>query len=233
MSEPPRPLLLLPGTLCNWRLFEPLRKELGDGYPAVVGDMTGARSAPELAARILRSAPPTFSLLGFSLGGIVAMEMIAQAPYRVTRLALVSTTPRPDPAANADVRRDAVARAARLGLDSYTQENWPLFTGPESQADASLKALIMLMAREVGIEAMAEQAEVAINRTDSRPRLAGVRVPTLVLAGRHERICPLEAHREIADAVPGSRFVTVDAGHFAPLEQPVAVGRHVRAWLGI
>ncbi|MER2537020.1 MAG: alpha/beta fold hydrolase [Rhizobiaceae bacterium] len=224
------PLLLLPGTLCNGRLFAPMLDALGDP-PAVIGDMTGARNAPALAQRLLRQAPPVFSLLGFSLGGIVAMEMIAQAQDRIERLALISTTPRPDPPANAFARRHALRRARENGIDSYTDENWPLFVSPARRGDVALKGLIGQMARETGLDGFADQTEVAINRADSRPRLASVRVPTLVLAGQHEQVCPLDAHREIADAIDGAVFATVDAGHFAPLEQPDAVASHVRDWL--
>lgn len=224
------PLLLLPGTLCNGRLFAPMLDALGNP-PAAVGDMTGARSALALAQKLLRQAPPVFSLLGFSLGGIVAMEMVAQAPERVERLALMSTTPRPDPRANAFTRRDALRRARENGIDSYTDENWPLFVSPARRGDTALRELIRQMARETGLDGFADQTEVAINRVDSRPRLASVRVPTLVLAGKHEQVCPLEAHSEIADAIGGAVFVTVDAGHFAPLEQPGAVASHVRDWL--
>jgi pimeloyl-ACP methyl ester carboxylesterase len=224
------PMFLLPGTLCNGRLFEPLLRELGNP-PAEIGDMTGARSARGLASKLLAGAPPRVSLLGFSLGGIVAMEMVAQAPERIERLALLSTTPRPDPPANAQTRRDAVARARRLGIDSYTEDNWQRFVAPARLDDADLKALIGRMAREVGLDAFADQTEVAIDRADSRPRLASIRAPTLVLAGAHEQVCPLDAHQEIADAIETARFVTVDAGHFSVLEQPGSVARQVREWL--
>lgn len=224
------PLLLLPGTLCDGRLFKSLLDALGDPH-ALVGDMTGARSAPALAQKLLRQAPPRFSLLGFSLGGIVAMEMIAQAPERIARLALISTTPRPDPPANARLRRNALERAREAGIDSYTDENWPLFVAPANRENTALKALIRQMARDIGLDGFADQVEVAINRADSRPRLAAINVPTLVVAGVHEQVCPLAAHREIAASIEGAALVTVDAGHFAPLERPQEIATHIREWL--
>lgn len=224
------PLILLPGTLCNQRLFEPMLSGL-DGHQAVTIDIAGAESAPDMARLILARAPDRFALLGFSLGGIVAMEMIAQAPERVSRLALISTTARPDPAGNAIQRRRSVARARQFGIDSYTEENWLSFVGPQSREDRSLKELVVLMAREAGIEAFAQQAEIAINRVDSRPRLKAITVPTLVLAGTHDPVCRLDAHREIADAIDGALFATIETGHFAPLEAPEAVRTHVADWL--
>ena len=227
----PLPLLLLPGTVCDARLFDPLVQRLG--LPVtIVADMTGADTTPDLAARILASAPERFSLLGFSLGGIVALEMMAQAPERVARLALVDTTARPDPAANAEKRRTAVAKARAEGMDGYIFDAWSNLVAPDNVDDDALQALITSMARDAGADVLASQSEVAIHRADGRPRLPGIAVPVLVLAGEAEKVCPIEAHIEMAQASPGARFFTIPkAGHFAPLENPAAVARHVRDWL--
>ncbi len=228
----PLPLLLLPGTVCDERLFAPVLAEL-DMPAAIVGDMTGATSTTALAARILAVAPERFSLLGFSLGGIVALEMLAQAPERIAGLALVDTTARPDSQANADKRRAAVAKARSQGMDSYIEDAWANLVAPEHLDDASLQKLITEMARNAGPDVLASQSEVAIQRADSRPRLGAIAVPTLILAGEAERVCPLEVHEEMARAIPGARFFTIPkAGHFAPLENPAAMARHMRDWLG-
>ncbi|WP_236894125.1 alpha/beta fold hydrolase [Devosia sp. SL43] len=227
----PLPLLLLPGTVCDIRLFEPMLQRLGVPIATVV-DMSGAASTPDLAARILRHAPERFSLLGFSLGGIVALEMMAQAPERIARLALIDTTPRPDPEANAATRHAAVAKARVDGMAGYIADSWSRLVAPVNVGSADLKAVISAMAVDAGADLLASQSEVAIHRVDSRTRLAAISVPTLILAGEAEQVCPLEAHREMAEAIPGARFFTIPAaGHFAPLENSAAVARHVRQWL--
>lgn len=225
------PLLLLPGTVCDERLFGPLMAELG--YPGMrVMAMTGASTAPELAARILEAAPERFALAGFSLGGIVALEMMAQAPERIERLALIDTTPRPDPQANAEVRRKAVDKARIEGMAGYILDAWEKLVSPRNAGNPELKAAIIAMARDAGAAVLAAQTDVAINRADSRPRLGAIAVPVLILAGADEQICPLDAHEELFAGIAGARFFTIpEAGHFAPLENPAAVARHMRAWL--
>ncbi|SEP65195.1 Pimeloyl-ACP methyl ester carboxylesterase [Devosia sp. YR412] len=228
----PLPLVLLPGTACDARLFAPMLDRLGVPVATVV-EMSGGETAAELAVKILGQAPERFSLLGFSLGGIVALEMIARAPERIARLALVDTTARPDPSENAERRRGAVRRAREAGLASYVDESWADLVAPGHSGNTELRDVIRCMARDAGIDTLAAQTEVAISRADSRPRLAAIGVPTLILAGEAEQVCSLEAHREMAQAIPGARFFTIpNAGHFAPLENPAAVARHVRDWLG-
>lgn len=225
------PLLLLPGTACDARLFAPLLSELDHPNIRVV-ELTGAQTTPDMARRLLAEAPPRFSLLGMSLGGIVALEMVAQAPERVAGLALIDTTPLPDPPANAATRYGALAKARRDGMASYIGDSWSRLVSPSHVDDAGLRALITAMAEDAGPDALAEQTGMAIHRADSRTRLAQIAVPTLILAGADEAVCPLAVHEEMARAIPGARSFTIpQAGHFAVLENPAAVARHVRDWL--
>jgi pimeloyl-ACP methyl ester carboxylesterase/predicted ester cyclase len=224
------PLLLLPGTLCDARLFAPMLERLG--VAAVVVDMRGETTTADLASRILREAPERFSLLGFSLGGIVALEMVAQAPERVARLALLDTTARPDPQANSDRRRQAVAAARRDGMAGYIEADWARLVSPRNQDNKALRDLLVSMAVDAGAEALASQAEVAIHRADSRPRLGNINIPTTILAGEDEQVCSLEAHEELARGIAGARYFTIpQAGHFSPLENSAAVARHISDWL--
>ncbi len=102
------PLVLLPGTACDERLFLPLVERLDHDGPTLTGGLRGARSMPAMAQKLLAEAPERFLLLGFSLGGIAALEIAAQAPERLAGLILIDTTPRPDPQANAAPRRAAI-----------------------------------------------------------------------------------------------------------------------------
>lgn len=226
------PLVLLAGTLCDIRVFEPVLARLPP-RPVIAPAMRGARTAADLARLLLENLPPRFALAGFSLGGIVALEMIARAPERVARLALIDTTARADPPENRRARRNAVARAAEVGVERYvTHKLWSLYVSPDQTANAENRALVGAMSAAGGLAAFDEQSEVAINRADSRPRLPAIAVPTLVLCGEAERLCPPEVHREMAAAIPGARLAIIpNAGHFALIEQPGAVAAEFGRWL--
>jgi len=231
MDDPRPPLLLLPGTACDRRVFAPLIERLGD-YPVLIGSMGGARTMAALAEAILADAPPYFLLAGFSLGGICALEMVAQQPKRIGKLALMDTTARPDPPANAAVRRKAVADAREKGMDGFILDAWPRLVAPANVHDTGLRDTIVAMARDCGPDRLSEQADVAINRADSRPRLASITQATLVLAGEDEEVCPLDAQRELAAGIAGAELhLIADAGHFAPLENPEPVALVMKRWL--
>jgi pimeloyl-ACP methyl ester carboxylesterase len=88
------------------------------------------------------------------------------------------------------------------------------------------------MALALGKDAFLRQERAIIGRIDSRPHLAAIRCPTLVIAGRHDAIMPLELLEELAHGIPGARLeVLEDCGHMSPLERPDAVTRLLREWL--
>ncbi|WP_454886686.1 alpha/beta fold hydrolase [Sphingomonas oryzagri] len=224
------PLLLLPGTLCDARVFAPLIARLA-GRILVHGDLHGETDMGALADRLLRGAPARFAIVGFSLGGIVALEIAARAPDRVLGLALLDANGREVPpelhAARRAIPADATSHAALAG-----ETLWPSYVAPARADDEALRALIVDMAECAPEGAAVRQTELALSRVDSRPRLAALAMPVLVLAGAEDAVSPPEIQRELVDGLPDATLVLVpDAGHFAPLEAPDACADAVRAWL--
>jgi pimeloyl-ACP methyl ester carboxylesterase len=185
-----------------------------------------------LAADILRHAPIRFALAGLSMGGIVAMEIVAQAPDRVTRLALLDTNPRAE-AEEVRTRREpqiAKARAGRL-RDVMRDEMKPnyLAEGPRRQ---DILDLCMEMALALGPEVFERQSRALARRPDQQETLARVAVPSLVLMGEHDILCPRDRHELMHALIPGSRLEIVEgAGHLPTLERPEATNAAIARWL--
>ncbi len=224
------PLLLLPGTLADGRVFAPVLDRLGMSAPWI--RMEGATSARAMAERILAKAPKRFSLLGFSLGAIMALEVVAQAPERVERLALLGCNARDLPADKAAARRATLPVAERLGQSSYIDAVWEASVPAHRRDDANLRAELHRMARDTPMDAFRDQIEMAIDRVDSRPRFARLTMPVLVACGAEDGVCPPELSQEIADAIPGATLAIVArAGHYLTLDRPDETAQLLRTWL--
>ena len=230
MNDTPTPLLMLPGTVADERVFLPMLEAMG--VEASFIRMGGARSTPAMAEAILDRAPERFALAGFSLGAIVALEVVAQAPERVERLALLGGNARaltPDKVA---ARRATVALAEQRGIVSYIDGAWAASVPAHRRDDAAFRALLSAMAEATPWETFVDQIEMAIDRVDSRPRLARLDMPVLVACGAEDAVCPPEQSREMADAIPGATLAAVErAGHYLTLDQPAELARLMREWL--
>jgi pimeloyl-ACP methyl ester carboxylesterase len=225
-------VILLPGTLCDDRAMAPLIACLAGRAWRVVPS-AGAETAAGVAGQFLAQAPPLFVLIGFSLGGMVALEIAAQAPSRVIGLTLIGSNARPDKPGAAAARRADVADARARGLSAMLLDHfWSRYVGAASRADMALQRVILAMAEAQGVDVFAQQVEMIISRADSRPLLPTLNMPVLVLAGSQDALCPPMLQEEMAAAAPNAKLAIIpDAGHFVLLEAPRQATRIVLAWL--
>ena len=226
------PILFIPGLNCTAELFGPQIAALGGPAEIQVAEHTGHEDMRDLAASILAVAPRRFALVGLSMGGYIAFEMLRQAPERVARVALLDTSARPDTPAQAERRH----RQIRLALDGRFAEVaemlWPLLVHPSRQGDAALRAVVRRMAEETGAEAFVRQTKAIMSRPDSRPNLSRIACPALVLVGDGDQLTPPEAAREIAAGIPGAELEVVErCGHLSTLEEPEVMNARLRHWL--
>ena len=226
-------VVLLPGLLCDRRLFAAQLPALDDIADIVVPDLTQDDSIGAMASRVLATVNPVrFALVALSMGGYVALEIMRQAPKRVTRLALLDTQARPDTEEARSRRRGLMELSERGEYRGVTSRLLPLFIHADRLADKDLTTIIQAMAEDTGKEGFLRQQWAILDRPDNRPMLPRIACPTLVLAGREDLITPMEVQIEMARAIPQATLVLLPAcGHLAPLERPEAVTRQLLAWL--
>lgn len=183
-----------------------------------------------MAARALASLPARFALAGLSLGGYVALEIMRRAPERVTRLALLDTSARPEPLAGAEHGTSLVPDPQRVaGATPMTT----LLVHPMRLGDRRLATILAAMADRVGRKAFLRQQQAVLRRPDSWADLASIRCPTLLLGGRQDPLAPPSLQQEMAGAISGARSIVIeDCGHLSPLERPDIVTKAMREWLG-
>lgn len=226
------PLVLIGGTLCNARLWQPLIARLN--LPAVIClTLTRDASAQAAAQRLLKALPPRFLLAGFSLGAIVALQMAADAPERLAGLALLSVNPLADRPENAVVRRAAVQAAHEQGHGNWLSSNlWRQYVAPTSLDNRTLHDTLCLMAQETDSEIFARQTEIAISRRDNREALSHLTVPVLILNGEQDAICTPEHHQQAAESATNATWITLSsAGHFFVLESVEQAAVPLRKWI--
>jgi len=229
----PLPTLLVPGLTSSPRLYEPQIPALWHFGPVMVADQRRDDSIAAMARRILEQAPARFSLVGLSMGGYIAFELLRQAPARVARLALLDTSARPD-APVQSARRQELMELARTGrFGEIADLSYPLLVHPDRLDDQPLRELVRSMALETGAEAYIRQQTAIIHRCDSRPHLAAIACPTLVLVGDADQLTPPALAQEIAAGIAGAQLTVVPgSGHLSTLEQPQRVTAALVEWLG-
>ncbi len=226
------PLVLLPGMMCDDRLFSDQVGALSAQLPIHIAPIIGRDSISALARQVLDQAPPCFSLAGLSMGGIVAMELYRQAPGRIARLALMDTNPLAEKEDVRSRREVQIAKVREGGLRQVMEEEMkPLYLigGPRRQ---QILELCMEMALGLGKDVFIRQSIALQGRPDQQNTLRTVRAPTLILHGDGDQLCPPERHELMHELIPGSKLVVIKgAGHLPTLEQPAQVTETLLDWL--
>jgi pimeloyl-ACP methyl ester carboxylesterase len=233
MTIRPEPLLLVPGMLCDARLYGPQLAALSGLRSLAVPTIAHADTVEALASGILAEAPPRFALAGLSMGGIVAMEVVRQAPERVARLALLDTNPLAETDKVRAAREPQIEEARTPeGLEAVIRRDmWPVYLHAESDRQ-DLRDLALVMALAQGPDVFARQSRALQTRPDQQETLKGYRGPTLILCGEDDRLCPVKRHTLMHELMPGSTLTIVPgAGHLPTLETPEAVNAALAAWL--
>ncbi len=221
------PTLFLAGQLSTELLWKNQRT-LADGI-ATLRDHDTVR---ELAHATFDAAPARFALVAHGMAGFVAFEMLRQQPERIEKLVLMSVL------ASADTPKQTARREGYLRLvaegryDGVIEERIPMLVHPDRVNDTSLIGDLRRMAQDIGPEDFLHQQRAIMSRPDSRPGLAAISCPVLLIYGRADAITTWEHQQEMLSAIPDVRLEVVeDSGHMLPLERPEKVNALLRDFL--
>jgi len=226
------PLVLLPGMMCDARVFGPQLAALSPEMAVTVAPITQGERIEEIASGLLDVLPRRFALAGLSLGGIVAMEILRRAPDRVSRIALMDTNALAEtPQSSADL--EPIIIKARAG---QVRDMVQGMIGGNALASGPLRAEVMAlvedMALHLGPEILLRQLRAMQRRRDYQSTLRRCKVPALVLCGAQDGLTPVKRHSFMADLIPYGHLTVIEgAGHLPVLEQSDATTDALRDWM--
>ncbi|MDO8772332.1 MAG: alpha/beta fold hydrolase [Burkholderiaceae bacterium] len=229
-------LLLIPGMLNDARIWAWVTPHLQNDADIRIADVLSQGSIAEMARDAwaqVADVPPDTPLVvcGFSMGGYVAIEMMANNVRSIRAVWLLDTSARPESKEGGMVREKTIAAIER-NFPKVVEGILQFGTHADSHADAALMDRMRQMMLSVGPEVAVRQNRAIASRGDRRERLATLDIPTIVLCGRDDKITPSALSEELAALIPGARLEWIDqAGHMTPLEQPERVAALLKAFL--
>jgi len=231
------PLLLLPGLICDARIWAPQAealRALGHDVRAIEGygesDTLGA-----MAELVLQAAPDRFALAGHSMGGRVALEVFRRAPERIERIALISTgvhLPRSEK--EAEGRFALLERGVEQGMDALIDAWLPPMVWEPNRLIPGLMDHLTQMCADMGLDTYERQIRALLARPEVESLLPMIACPALVATGQHDSWAPPAQHEGIAATIPNARLEIIsDAGHMVPVERPQALTDALASWLNM
>lgn len=210
------PLILIPGHMCGPWLYAP---QMAAFPSAALADVTQDDSVQGMAARLLADTAGQLILAGLSLGAMVAIEAMAQAPERVAGACVMATDPTPAREKEVAWRQGLLAE----GLDHYRQTFVGQFFRHDPAVADRLGPQTLSKMAETPEDVTRTQARALDTRRDMAPLIASYPGPVEIVVGSEDRVCPPRLHVALADALSQANLEQVDgAGHILSLEAPEA-----------
>lgn len=224
-------LVMIPGTLCDARVFRRQKRALRGIADVRVMDYRALADIDQWAHQLLRSLPPRFSIAGFSLGGLWALELLRLAPQRIERIAMLASNAQ---GGSAPGRRKS-AWLWKLWRDrgpgEVARHVKPAYFHHE-RSRRRHERLVHDMALRTPRKAASGEFAWAATRPDGRAALSAFEGPLLLVSGAKDRLCPPSMQRAMLAAQPRARWLQLPrVGHFLPLEAPAQLNHALLRWI--
>lgn len=226
------PVVLITGQLLTDAVWQPILSAF-DGHEIIFANHREDDSIAAFADRLLADAPPKFILVGHAMGGFVAFDVMRRAAQRVEKLVLIATLASADGPAQTARRQGYIDLVANGHFDQLVEERLPMLFPEPKRQDERLIGLARQMAADTGVGIFLAQQRAIMTRIDSRPYLARINVPTLLIWGEGDGITNRAQHEEIAAEIARAKLVTLaNVGHLPMVEAPSEMIALLRGFIG-
>jgi pimeloyl-ACP methyl ester carboxylesterase len=217
-------ILFLPGLNCTGALFQPQIEAFSPTHACMIADHGSSSRLEETVEAVLHNAPAEFAMVGLSMGGYLAFEVMRQQPKRVNAIALLDTRASSDTLEDAERRHRTIELAQNGKFEALHEILWPRLVHPDRINDIFLENTVKAMMRETGAERFIRQQTAVLNRHDPMSVLSRISVPVLIGVGRGDMITPLSMAHELSSSIRGASLeIFENCGHLSTLEQPETV----------
>jgi len=224
-------IVLIPGYMTDDRLWddivEPLQRH---GAVLTFAQLDRGESMDEIAEQIIKNCPPTFALLGFSMGGYIARKIVQRIPERVTSLILAATSSRADSEQQQRTKASAADAVSPHSYNGLSNLSLGHSLHQDRSRDPVLLQRLKSMGQRLGYDVFVRQSR--LDRNADTALLAQLHCPTLVIADKNAPMSSLLESTELQENIPDSELrVIEDCGHMIPLEQPAAFCEEIIGWV--
>lgn len=224
-------IVLISGALATSKLWHHQESYFKSGMQFHHVDLLNSNSIQEMAHRYSSASPDKFTLIGFSMGGYVALELYLQIPHKIEKLILINS------AARLLSEKGKVERERSLDLINKGKFDFLIkliFQNSiyDKSKHKNLLPLVQEMAQEVGIENYKNHLNAILNKPDHSSLLSRIKCPTLILASQEDGVMPTERSEHLAKEIKNSKLIYIEScGHLAMLEQPDKINEILKDWL--
>ena len=223
-------VVLIPGMMCNEDIFSRQINVLEKVFKVIVIEFNEHRDIELGVKNLASNLPKKFHLLGHSMGGIVAMELVKQHSKRVLSLALLNTNPYEEKEEVKDRRNKTLKELDAIDLITLMKSDYISRYFPDDCRDKDkLIQKCVDMASTLDKKVFYNQSVALRDRKDQTSILENVDCKTLILCGERDQLCPVSYHSDMNKMIKSSDLIVLEGvGHMPQIECPLILNNHLK-----
>ena len=223
-------IVLIPGMMCNHDVFSYQINALEPFFNVLVREFNEDRDIELGVKNLVSNLPSKFHLLGHSMGGIVAMELVKQHSKRVLSLALLNTNPYEEKEEVKDRRNKILKELDALDLISLMRSDYISRYFPDDCRDKNILIQKCVdMASTLDKKVFYNQSVALRDRKDQTAILENLNCKTLLICGERDKICPVSYHSDMNKMIKSSDLIVLEGvGHMPIIECPLILNNHLK-----
>lgn len=229
-------LVLLPGLLCDERLWQHQVAYFKQNYHIIIPDFSAHDTIENMVKSVIDQVKENqFYLAGLSMGGYVALEMLQLYPDRIKKLALLNTSARKDDVKMNRRRRALIAQVKGIGtFRGITNRLLKLLIDKTQLENEQLVELIKTMTQDIGKAIYLKHQHAILNRKSHLKILKDSHVSILCITGENDHIISMSETIEMADIIAQDKAIIIkNCGHLSALEQPEQINKYLEDFFRI
>ena len=223
-------IVLMPGMMCSQDVFSHQINVLENFFNVIVIEFNEHRDIELGVKNLVSNLPNKFHLIGHSMGGIVAMELVKQHSKRVLSLALLNTNPYEEKQELKDKRNKTLKELDSLDLISLMKSDYISRYFPDECRDKNkLIQQCVDMAYTLDKKVFYNQSVALRDRKDQTSILENVDCKTLIICGERDQLCPVSYHSDMNKMIKNSDLIVLEGvGHMPIIECPLILNNHLK-----
>jgi pimeloyl-ACP methyl ester carboxylesterase len=225
------PIILLPGLSSDALAWEAITSFFDTNQIKII--LLNHDERPnKLVEYVLSQCPTKFILMGHSLGGWIALELMRIAPERVASLVLLNTTARPETDKNILYRESLIHKVINGNFEQVIEELLPTYLTQEGLLNSSVREKITSSFLRTGSEIFIRQQKTIINRPGSLDVLKKIKCPSFIIHADMDTVMSDDEQHEMLTHIPNADMATIkNCGHFSFIEKPTDLTNQINQWL--
>lgn len=222
----PKKIIFLPSAWSDEFVFSKQIEVLQNHYEIITPNIHQFDTIDQATAFLLANYYDVYAMVGLSLGGLIAIDLLSKQPSFAKKLILSGTFAHAISDNDRPIYENLIAEVANGKLSHYTQFFADVVTASSTKANISLMAQIQTMVNRVGAQTCMNHHKMALSYIDHTTVLKNITTETFIIVGAEDEATPLAVQKVLRDGIPQSRLEIIPAGgHFVPLEQPEMFNR--------